>query len=204
MNSDSNVVADRKTPAFRLLAKGPGERAQTILMAPAAIPFAAGLIGYALLSELAFLMGVIGATLTLMAGNLAWAGSRHGQGEALITDERLDLQLERQGTKQPKICHRYRWEHIESAEVLPFDQTGRLACWLAPLLGQVGGRRVVVLRLRNSVQWTWHGGYGPFGTDVGGISSGFIKQVVLSFQNPDAFVAAVEPFLTRANQQAGS
>jgi hypothetical protein len=170
-------------------------------MAPAIIPFAAGLIGSTLLSEVVFLMGVIGATLVVLVATLAWAGSRHGQGEALITDERLELRLKGQYTKDPRIGQRYRWEHIESAELLPFNQTGRLPRLLAPLLGQAGTTRVVVLRLRNSVQWTWQGGYGPFGTDVDGIGSGFIKQVVLYFEDPDAFVAGVRPFLTRTNRQ---
>ncbi len=155
------------------------------------------MVGGAVVATSLLLYYVAGATaapvgfglvfIIMMGGRLAFAGSRHGEGFAELDGRCLYLRL-----GEWPWDHRYKWRDIDRVDVRPFAESGILARGIAPLLGACGRERVVILSLRKSLRSPWRP---PFGTDTAGIPSIFVKQVLLSFENPDEFAAAARPFI---------
>ena len=177
---------------FRLLANTATERISTwSTVAGVAILFPSVALS-AILGDVAGVIGIAIAVPTLFAGRLAFAGSRHGAGFAVLDETCLHVRAI-SGNEFGPWDHRYKWIDIAFLEVRPFSESDRIARTIAPILGRAGRNRVAVLRLRRSLRSPFRP---PFGTDTAGIPSVFVKQVVLHFEDPGAFTSAAHPFLS--------
>ncbi|MDP9181063.1 MAG: hypothetical protein M3O21_05005 [Chloroflexota bacterium] len=176
---------------FSLRADGPPQRAQgrLLIVAIAGIPtmfILGGIIGV-------WVIGIMSISLLiglLFTQRIFWAGSRHGNATAAVEDTELVIRTALATQRDP-------WTDVASIEVVPFRRADRIAGLVSRFSsGTWRDDPVVRIKLKRSLRMPWS--EATFGTQSGGIPSGWDKQVLLSVEHSEAFVRATQDARHRA------